>query len=429
MLFPKILAGQRQEPRFWIDIFIMAAVLLDWLPSYVQSMLSGGAESGVIVSGSKLVILPLLLLDFVKSKEYWFKDFKIPLIVGGLFVLILLPVMVHDFTAPIARARPHLFNILLLFYFAHHRSFERCRFLMLFAVFCASTVPFAQILVDLGVLEPLATHTDGGETVERVFAVTRTATVGVFSAYCLASLGGLLFVIHLRYWYLMLPISTLIMFASLATPLFTGQRTVLIVAILSFIGGFLIFARARIASASVFGIIGALCAPFLLIFVSADLMDRWYYLMSRFSGVDLTSSYGTESSAYLRAQEIMTVFDRIFPLPDLIGPGVMAYTSAVGVAPHTFVGALYFDGGILLVGIYTVFISYLGVAFFRSYIHQREPARRALLSCYMVYFFAYFLNSLVMPIMGDRIVPFTLGMGLSILAACSPQQQHGYPQR
>jgi len=427
MLFPKILAGQRREPRFWTDILIMAAVLMDWLPSYVQAMLSGGAESGLIVSGSKLVILPLLLLDFVKSKEYWLRGFRIPLIVGGLFVLIFLPVMVHDYTAPLARIRPHVFNILLLFYFAHHRSFERCRFLMLFAVFCASTVPFAQVLVDLGVMQPLATHTGGGETVERFFAVTRTATVGVFSAYCLASLGGLVFVLHLRRWYLMLPISMVIMGASLMTPLFTSQRTVFIVALLSFIGGFLIFARARIASASLMAIVGALCAPLLLVFVSADLMDRWYYLMERFAGVDL-GGFGTENSAYLRFQEIMMVLERMFPFPDFIGPGVIAYTSTVGVAPHTFVGALYFDGGILFLAIYTVFICYLGIAYCRSYMNQREPARRALLACYMVYFCAYFLNSLTMPIMGDRIVPFTLGMGLSILAACSPQRQH-YPQR
>lgn len=429
MLFPKFLPEQRREPRFWTDVLIVSAVLMDWLPSYVQATLTGGVESGMIVSGSKLLILPLLCFDFFKSRAYWIGNARIPLVALGILFLLFLPYVFHPIYAPFERLRPYIFNVCLLLYFSHRRSFERCHLLMLFAVFCASAVPLSQVLVQVGILQPLQEHTAAGESVERVFAVTRTATVGVFSAYCLAFFGGLVCVQHMRRWYWFLPIALVIMAAALATPLFTAQRTVAIVGWLSLMGGFVVFARARAAAASFLGLAAVLVGPLVLSLLSADLMDRWYYLMERFMGVDLTSGYATESSAYFRYQEVMMVLERMIPFPDLVGPGVIAYTSVTGIAPHTFIGAIYFDGGIILLLLYVGFIAYLGISHCRLYFMLRDPARRALVGAYLVYFCAFILNSLVMPVMGDRVVPFTLGLGVSLLAACRSTGINDYSWR
>ena len=426
MVFPKFYPKQRREPRFWTDLLIVAAALMDWLPSYVQATLSGGVESEIIVSGSKLLILPLLCIDFFKSKAYWLGNVRIPLIAVGILFLLFLPYVFHPSYAPFARLSPYIFNVFLLMYFSHSRSFDRCKLLMLFSVFCASAVPFSQVLVQVGILQPLQEHKAAGESVERVFAVTRTATIGVFSAYCLAFFGGLVCVQHMRRWYLFLPISLVIVAASLATPLFTSQRTVAIVGGLAPLGGFVVFARARAVAALFLGIAAVLIGPLILALLSPDLIDRWYYLMQRFAGVDLGGGFGTESSAYFRYQEVMTVLERMIPFPEVIGPGVVAYTSVTGIAPHTFIGAIYYDGGVILLLLYIGFITYLGVSHFRLYFMLRDPVRRALVGAYLVYFCAFILNSLVMPVMGDRVMPFTLGLGVSLLAACRSSSMHGH---
>lgn len=394
------------------------AVFSDWLPSYIQSMASGGAESQLIISGSKLLVLPILCLDLFRSRNYWFGNTRNLIIIVCLLVMFGLPSLLHPEWAPLVRFRPYLFNVILLFYFAHQRSVERCRFMLLLAVLCSSMVPFAQVLVQAGILQPLQEAKSDNQSVERIFAVTRTATVGLYCSLCIAFIGCMSLVHMRRFSALFMPVAMLIVAVSLATPLFTSQRTVFIVTLLCLIGGYAVYARERKASATLICVTGLLAAPFVLTVLSADIVDRWFYLLERFAGVDLGGGFGTESSAYFRFQEIIIVIERAFPLPEIIGPGVVAFSMKTGLVPHTFIGALYYDGGILMLICYFMFLIYISLSYLKLYFTMKDSSLRLMVGAYSVYFFAFILNSSVMPVMSDRLTAFTLGMGVSLLCAC-----------
>ncbi|MDB2310613.1 hypothetical protein N9V19_01300 [Opitutales bacterium] len=423
----KLLHEHRQEGKLWIDLLIIIAVFTDWLPSYIQATALGESlrgVSGIVFSGSKLIIAPLLLWDIYKDKKYWFGGFRVPLLCVLIGTWVILPIAFGD--SPRMRAQPHIANIVLMFYFCQRRSLRRCELLMQVALLCAALVPLSQIMAHYGLLQPLDAS-KRGQSVERVFAVTRTGTIGVYSSYCMACLGGIL-VFRFRNVFLKVlsfPVFSLIVAMALAAPLFTGQRSVALILIAVAGICFINLARYRAALAISITASVVLAAPLLLALMFNQFSEQWYALLDRFGGIDLQNSYLMEDSAYFRIMEFTTIWEEFIDIPDIIGPGVYRFYYVMGNVPHSFVGHLYYDGGICFLLIYSVAVTSLLIRLLHGYLHEQEPEAKRIIGCFATYFVGYFLVSCTMPIMNDRIVGFTIGFSFCLLHAIRQNRLKG----
>ena len=418
----KLFKEHRSEPKFWTDVLITMAVFLDWLPSYLQATALGvrslsGVE-GLVFSGSKLVILPLLMYDIYTNRKYWFGGLRVPLICAAVGMWVILPVIAGN--SPLIRAQPHIANLGLLFYYLQRRSLVRCALIMKVSILCAAMVPLSQILAQYGLLKPLDVNTSGGGSVDRVFAVTRTGTIGVYSAYCLAFMGGLLAFSKrtvVRWGVVLIPISLSIMVMALLAPLFTGQRSVALIVVVVSGLSFINLARYNLMAAISFAMAGGLACPLLLVVFSKQFSEHWYALAARFSNVNLGATYMMEGSAYFRLMEFQTIWAEFIDVPDFIAPGVYRFIHAMGNVPHSSFGHLYYDGGVMLILIYMAAVTYLMVQLLKTFASIRNQEDRKLLGCFISYFVGYILVSFTMPIMNDRIVGFTIGMAFCLLGA------------
>lgn len=350
----------RDQPNLYLDYIIVIGCVIDWLPSYMQQQITGSdLSAGFVFSATKLLIIPALFLDLILNTRYWVFNHRL-FVILGMMAIGLIPPYLFGQSHPV-RFVPHFINIIVLFYFLRPRQYAHVKNLLIVTLVCSALVPISQFLAVSGILNPLKETRGGGEGAERVFAVTRTGTLGVYTGIILASLGGML----LGYWNTGFKLLTkqilgfCIVVMALFTPLTTGQRSVMLLAVFTLFVAVLWALKTRLITTTVMIIVAAAIFVVTLPLFFTLIEERFLYIVDRFDRMAIGQSHLTEGSTYYRIAEYQDFFAQIFTSPSLYGPGIYAFYNKFGNVPHSLFGHAYYDGGVMFLALYGIYFYYI----------------------------------------------------------------------
>ncbi len=400
--------NQKTNLNTYIDYIITFGVVTDWLPSYIQNTYF--SHIGLFqLSGTRLFIIPFLLLHIVKNSGNWLK-FSTLFWIGLFLYVSFFAVLGHDNYA-VSRIQTYGVSLLLFFFYKQPRDLDHIRKLLLFASTLAVLVPLGQTLAFFNVIQSVRAVDIGGTgQIDRYFGVTRTSSIPLFYSFTLSFLCGYICFLKTKnhIFFSFLVFSVLVF----STVLISGQRSAFIVAAICLAGSTYICLISSQYKFAFLVIIFLLLVLFVFIFYGffENLFElqiqhlEHMFERTRFDDIDQA-----EGSFYARIIEFRFIMNHFFKHFDVFPMGLRNAFFIFHRVPHTFIGQLYTEtGALFLIGFVYILLKVF-FSFLSGYMRFRKTPFE---SVYLAVFLSGvgMLGSIAfMPLMTDRLVVFILG--------------------
>lgn len=165
-----------------IETLITLAIVLDWLPNQLLS------EGSLITSATKLIVFPLLIIDFLRAPAGY-----LHLNYGWIYLIgVLLGTGGGVITGTIEPRTlwSLLPNVGILLFYLKRRSLEDMKNILFVATIASAAIPVWLILAAFEVVD--ADVVIEGRAFSRLFAGANRSSLGILVAFIPASLGGML---------------------------------------------------------------------------------------------------------------------------------------------------------------------------------------------------------------------------------------------
>ncbi len=384
-----------------VDIFVTAALMLDWAPSYFFNLNSS------IFSGTKIIALPLIIIDILlNSKIYlkwnfaWFFFITFLVGVGGGVVIGNVTFSWFWQLLPICP--------ILLFY-QKPRSIKKIRNILRISFLTSLFVPISLLFTYVGFVNPTAEVIGKAGQQYRIAAGTSWSSLGLIIIAISSTLGGILVTknpprFNVRIFFL----GALILILSIGSLFLTGLKSSIGAFIVTFLIGFFYMPSINRKNKIVF----ALLIIIILILFRTPLINMFLLNASRYEHL----SSNTDSVA-IRIEEwhffLWHLFTKhtFFPIGmenAMKGRWVYAYS-------HFIIGEAYFFGGLifmitLIAGFYKAMSRLLKAL---KKIHEHNSDKSTILAL-LSYLIGIIIILSFMPGLHTRITYLVLGLSLSI---------------
>ncbi len=390
-----------------LEFLVTCGVLLDWLPNV---LLGQSLEEGSI-SGTRLLVLPCILLDMIKNTRLYLE------VRYGLVLLIAILVGMGG-SVLMHRAEPNdilrlLPSVAVLFFFLRYRPAEHHLWILRAAVLLAAAGPLSILLVEQGVISvPERAIVEHAEFT-RVRGMMNWSSLGLFCFFAPASLGGLLLSEkpEQRLRFLQLSSAMVLVALSLLAALMSGQRS----AMAGCLGAFLIASAMQFRRVDLKLITAATVLISTLIFCSiffAASLGGWLSgARYRFTDTVAAERFGGSD----RAMHAKVLLTDVLTKPSVIGPGQAQFSKQLGgVQCHMLLGEAYYAGGIVLLVPLLWGIVTCALRLVRAVRLERDSRLQKAATFLLALFAAFAVHLSTHAGMGTRAVFLCLGVGLAV---------------
>lgn len=380
--------------RHKIETLITLAIVLDWLPAQLF------AEGSLVTSATKLIVFPLLIIDFLYAPaEYlrpsygWIYLIGLLLGTGGGVIMGAIGFSTLWSLLP---------NVGILLFYLKARSWEDTRNILYAATIASAVVPIWLILAAFGVVDPDILIE--GREFSRFFAGPNRSSLGLLVAFIPASLGGVLL---LRTQKPNLIAALGLIALSLFGPLFTGQRSAnLAVWICLGFSWVSALRKSKVKRSAPYVII-----ILMLLVIGWSLWNRGLASYARPITMRLQNYGEAEVNAEYRIRMYQVFFEEITTSFSMIATGYEPASLLLGGGYHFILGEAYTLGGFFL---FAVLLGGLIRAGWRLGIRWWKAGDDfAVATVLLSLFIGFLVNQFTHAGLNVRVVYFLLGLWLA----------------
>lgn len=399
MDFEAINKARNRKRDHLLIILVTVGIVLDWVPGYLIG------SNSFLASGTKLIIFPLLLFDFIRRPD----TYLIPSF-GWIFVgayLVGVGGGVIFGTLPQFWMLRLLPSVLILLFYSKRRTIPEIRSILNITLWSALIVPLVYVLASIGI-------GPSGNVVEteqftRIFVGTNKGSFTLLLLIIPASIGGFLLRPSLRKFSLTRHAQYVIfLLLTLWGTLLIGQRAAVITVLGCLVLAWLLGFRLQRGSKTL-----------VFVFLLCILMGLLYpYYVSE--EIDAVINSGTirlrsfdDMSATKREEAIDIFLSDLWPL-QLVGQGDAEIYQKIKSGPHFLLGEAYYTGGLIMLVTIVLLLWVGGRRVANTWLREREGQAGPIALVLLVMFLGFLFYMNTHPILNARIVPMMLGLWLSL---------------